>query len=181
MRDFDFPVIGIDPGYSHSGVAVLLPGMNLGPCGHWPNSAVAKWLSETRAKKPTAKVAVEMLSCYKTNIGRTTFDTALMVGRVLEAIGEDRCFLLTRPSVLNFLSGMRGTTKAQVRAAVFDYFPSTGGGTKPQIGTKQKPGPLYAMRGCGDHVVDALAVAIAFIEGADQYTLALEKSTEQEL
>jgi hypothetical protein len=44
-----------------------------------------------------------------------------------------------------------------IRQALLDIFPGTGGGATPQIGTKAKPGPLY---GVTSHAWSALAVAI---------------------
>lgn len=177
MLNLRFPIIGIDPGFSHSGVAVLLPGdQPLGPSGHWSNTVLVDWLLSMTQRHPEAHIVVEMLCSYGTCVGRTTFDTAVMVGRIMSTVNASRFHLITRPTVLNFLCGKKGTTKAAVRAAVLDYYPASGGGSTPQIGTAKQPGPLYSIRGKGDHVVDAMAVAIAFLGGATEYTLALEKS-----
>lgn len=44
-----------------------------------------------------------------------------------------------------------------VRKALLDLFPRTGGGATPQVGTKAKPGPLY---GISTHAWAALGVAV---------------------
>ncbi|MNY62967.1 hypothetical protein D3C86_1998680 [compost metagenome] len=46
---------------------------------------------------------------------------------------------------------------ANVRQALLDMFPRTGGGKTPQIGTKAQPGPLF---GVSSHAWAALGVAV---------------------
>ena len=48
---------------------------------------------------------------------------------------------------------------SNVRQALLDRFPATGGGKTPQIGTKSKPGPLY---GFSKDMWAALGVALTF-------------------
>ena len=52
-----------------------------------------------------------------------------------------------------------------VRQAILDRYPATGGGKNPQVGTKKAPGPLYGVSG---HAWQALAVAITAIETRGQ-------------
>lgn len=51
----------------------------------------------------------------------------------------------------------KAVTDAQIRAALIERFPATGGGKVPQIGTKKDPGPLYGVKG---HAWSALAVVM---------------------
>ncbi len=56
-----------------------------------------------------------------------------------------------------------GTARAKpknVRQAILDRYPATGGGKCPQVGIKSKRGPLY---GITSHEWSALAVALAYL------------------
>jgi hypothetical protein len=55
------------------------------------------------------------------------------------------------------LCGTNKAKDANVRQALLDMFPRTGGGAVPQVGTKKEPGPLY---GISTHAWPALGVAI---------------------
>ena len=50
---------------------------------------------------------------------------------------------------------------ANIRQALLDRFPATGGGKTPQIGTKAQPGPLYGIK---SHLWAALGVAVTFAD-----------------
>jgi len=60
---------------------------------------------------------------------------------------------------------------ANIRQALLDRFPATGGGKAPQIGTKKQPGPLY---GVTSHLWSALAVAVTWADTqpGDIFTMA---------
>jgi len=57
------------------------------------------------------------------------------------------------------LCGVMKAKDGNIRQALIDRFPATGGGKIPQIGTKAKPGPLY---GFSRDKWAALAVAVTF-------------------
>jgi hypothetical protein len=69
--------------------------------------------------------------------------------------------LIYRRDVKLRLCGTVKAKDANVRQALIDMFPKTGGGKIPQIGTKAQPGPLY---GVASHAWAAVAVAVTALD-----------------
>ena len=109
-------------------------------------------------------------------VGRTVFETCLWVGRFAQVI-EDKgrpWFRVYRKAdnkedgILGVCSYICKNSRAKdtnIRQAIIDLYPATGGGAIPQIGTKKHPGPLY---GISKDVWSALAVALT-LQGSVKY------------
>ena len=67
---------------------------------------------------------------------------------------------LTRVKVKSALCHSAKATDANVRAALIDLYPATGGGKVPQIGVKSQPGPLYGIKA---DLWAALAVGVVWL------------------
>ncbi len=81
----------------------------------------------------------------------------LVIGRIEQAAGNvDRVF---RREVKLALCNSMQAKDANVRRALLDMYPATGGGKTPQVGTKGKPGPLYGVK---SHAWAALGVGVAW-------------------
>ncbi len=107
-------------------------------------------------------------------VGRSTFSTCKVIGRLQEAyrgvFGGDMP-LISRRDVKTVLAGgttLKGDKGARVKVtdAVISgiikvRYPETGGGKTPSVGTKGSPGPLYGIKG---HAWQALAVALTYLE-----------------
>jgi hypothetical protein len=103
-------------------------------------------------------------------VGRTVFDTCRWVGIFQESFGINTTHLVYRKAQ-NKEDGIEGVCMhicknnrakdSNIRQAIIDRYPATGGGKTPQIGTKSQQGPLY---GVSADVWAALAVAITFAE-----------------
>ena len=118
-------------------------------------------------------MAIEMPACYGMAVGQTVFDTCRWVGifqHAFHAPAGSPAFLVYRKSqnkehgidsVTMHLCKSTRAKDTNVRRAILDRYPATGGGATPQVGTKGKPGPLY---GVSKDVWSALAVAITFAE-----------------
>ena len=114
-----------------------------------------------------------MPACYGMAVGRTVFDTCRWVGRFQDRFESKSDILshLVYRKAQNKEDGIEGVCMhicknnrakdSNVRQAIIDRYPATGGGKTPQIGTKAQPGPLY---GVSADVWAALAVAITFAE-----------------
>ena len=90
-------------------------------------------------------------------VGATTLETCVWIGRFIEAWdGPHQLILATR--IRYHICGTHHAKKKNVRQALIDRYPATGGGSTPQIGVKKKPGPLYGFK---SHLWSALAVAIS--------------------
>lgn len=96
-------------------------------------------------------VAIEMPKPFR-RTPSAVLDTCVVVGRLQEAAGD--VVFVPRSTVAAHL-GAKGDT--EVRRALIDRFPATGGGKTPQIGTKAEPGPLY---GVSKDMWAALAVGV---------------------
>lgn len=120
-----------------------------------PNEQVLSRLREL----PIQPVAIEMVASYGMPVGREVFETVLWTGRFYEALRHNGLApgLTYRLAVKIHLCGTAKAKDANIRQAIIDRFPGTGGGAIPQIGTKKQPGPLYGVSG---DIWAALAVAI---------------------
>jgi len=84
--------------------------------------------------------------------------TVCWIGRFVQAWGCDWC-KVDRKDVKMCLCGNTRAKDKNIRAALIERFPQTGGGKTPGIGTKQQPGPLYGFK---DDLWAALAVAVTW-------------------
>ena len=109
-------------------------------------------------------MAIEMVACYGMAVGQSVFETCVWIGRFAEAweVMADKFphFVYRKEVTMHLCHSMRARDN-NVRQAIIDRYPATGGGKTPQIGTKSKPGPLY---GVSKDVWAALGVAITFDE-----------------
>jgi hypothetical protein len=101
-----------------------------------------------------------MIACYGMPVGATVFETCVWIGRFIEAWGDEFTKVYRKETKMHLCQTMRAKD-SNIRQAIIDRYPATGGGKKPQIGTKAQPGPLY---GVSKDVWAALAVAITFAE-----------------
>lgn len=146
-------IFAIDPGTDISGWC-LFDGQRVHDSGVADNYDVLRWVQGSNA----GALAIEMVASYGMPVGRETFETVRWIGRFQQAwtLPED-VRLVYRKDVKLHLCGSLKAKDANIRQALLDRFPRTGGGKTPQIGTKAKPGPLY---GVSSHAWSALAVAV---------------------
>lgn len=146
-------ILAIDPGTNESGWC-LYNGQRVVECGVMTNDLILKGLV---GKAISADLlALEMIASYGMPVGREVFETCVWIGRFIQAWNGNYRLIYRKDVKLHLC----GTTKAKdpnVRQALIDLFPATGGGKTPQIGTKAQPGPLY---GVSSHAWPALGVAI---------------------
>lgn len=109
-------------------------------------------------------------------VGKTTFETAEWIGRFREAWEfdtEKQSFRMSRRDVKTVMCGgstytdpdtgaRRTVNDTVVSRAVRARFEGTGGGARPEVGTKKNKGPLYGMK--GNHQYSALAIALTWVE-----------------
>lgn len=147
-------IFAIDPGPTESGW-VLLCDSRVVDSGVHPNHDVLQWV---RSGQSADMLAIEMIAGMGMTVGQTTFDTVRWIGRFQQAWSHpEEVQLVLRRHVKLHLCGTQQAKDKNIRQALLDAFPPTGGGATPQVGTKGKPGPLY---GVSSHAWSALAVAI---------------------
>ena len=160
-------ILAIDPGTTESAYMLYKAGELLG-FGKIPNEAMLTLVAS--AGSGVELMAIEMPACYGMAVGRSVFETCRWVGIFQQAFGLSKTHIVYRKqvnhengvdSVCMHLCKNNRAKDANVRQAILDRYPETGGGKTPQVGTKAKPGPLY---GVSKDVWAALAVAITFDE-----------------
>ena len=144
-------LLAIDPGTEESGY-VVLDAWSVDGHGIIPNQTM---LQVARAWPHL--MAIEWVVSYGKPIGKDTIETIYWIGRILQASRDpDTVLRIPRKVVTKFICDDGGAKDPQVRQALIDLYPRTGGGATPQIGTRDAPGPLYGIR---KHEWAALAVA----------------------
>lgn len=122
-----------------------------------PNMLVRQRLVDRRGQwRHGDELAIEMIACYGMAVGSEVFDTCLWIGRFWDASGTT-AKLVPRMDVKMHLCQSPRAKDPNIRQALLDMFPASGGGKTPQIGTKKQPGPLYGVK---SHIWAALAVAV---------------------
>lgn len=146
-------LLSIDPGPTESGWCVMASGQVLSS-GVYPNDDMLAMV----AAHLHAELAIEMIASYGMPVGREVFETCLWIGRFVQAWhSPDLVRLVYRKDVKMHLCGTTQAKDANVRQAIIDLYPPSGGGATPQIGIKAKPGPLY---GVSSHAWPAIGVAL---------------------
>lgn len=145
-------ILGIDPGDVISGFAIL-DDKRLHEAGIVPNTELLELV-----KVWDGEIAIEMIASYGMSVGREIFDTCVWIGRFKQAYQEPhKVSLIFRRDIKIHICDNGRAKDPNVRRALMDMWPATGGGKVPVIGTKDKPGPLY---GVTEHMWAALAVAV---------------------
>lgn len=138
-------ILAIDPAPKASGYVVMdKDGPRLRDVGKLPNDRLRRWMADWPLDDGT--LVVEMIQGRGMPVGADVFHTLLWIGRFIEAWGEHRPHALVfRSAVKSHLCGVQRAKDSNVRQAIIDLYPATGGGKVPQIGTKKEPGPLYGV------------------------------------
>ena len=152
-------ILGIDPGNVESAFVIYQDGEILEKGKVINGELLSKIYSLTlNAPQSVEHLAIEMVACYGMAVGKTVFETCVWIGRFIQAWGKDYTQIY-RKDVKMFLCNSVKAKDGNIRQAIIDKFPPTGGGKIPQIGTKKKPGPLF---GVHDDIWAALGVAMTF-------------------
>jgi hypothetical protein len=151
-------ILALDPGTEQTGW-VLYDGGRVCDSGVMPNADMLRAVigGEGISAWPDT-LAIEMVASYGMPVGREVFETVVWIGRFQQAWHTPESVrLVYRKDVKLHLCGTSKAKDPNVRQALIDLFPATGGGRTPQIGTKGQPGPLY---GVSTHAWPALGVAV---------------------
>ncbi|HUH36695.1 MAG TPA: hypothetical protein VL027_01995 [Spongiibacteraceae bacterium] len=147
-------ILAIDLGPQHSGWCLYDPSAHrVLECGVADNSELAYGINDMAADW----LAIERVASYGMAVGRDVFETCEWVGDFRRAWTGPPALLIYRRDVKLHLCNSAKAKDANIRQALLDMFPRTGGGKTPQVGTKAKPGPLF---GVSSHAWSALAAAI---------------------
>lgn len=146
-------ILAIDPGTTESGWCLYEDGRVVAADVFDNNDML-----DTVYHTPADRLAIEMIASYGMAVGREVFETCVWIGRFKQSWHDpDAVQLVYRRDVKLHLCGTSKAKDANIRQALLDLFPRTGGGKTPQIGTKAQPGPLF---GVSSHAWAALGVAV---------------------
>ena len=150
-------ILAIDPGNVQSAYVCLRDGVPV-EFAIMPNEKLLHIIPQFDADH----FALEMVACYGMPVGETVFETVLWTGRFIERWCRTGNLLYTkiyRREVKIHLCNSMKAKDGNIRQAIIDKYPATGGGKTPQIGIKSQPGPLY---GVSKDVWAALGVALTY-------------------
>ena len=156
-------ILGIDPGPEKSAWIIYNPETkSIGECGIDDNEHIRN-LMKCCIFGEKSLLAIEMIASYGMAVGKTTFETCVWIGRFVELWlkNSERYLLVYRLDVKMILCHDSRAKDANIRQAIIDRFPASGGGATPQVGTKKQQGPLY---GVSKDIWSALGVALAAIK-----------------
>lgn len=147
-------IFAIDPGSVQSGWVHYEDGRVLA-CGVDENEALLLKLLDARMSD---ELVIEMMKARGMPVSNDEMRTLVWIGRFQQQWHKPSSVrLVYRADVKLHICGSMKAKDANIRQALIDMFPGTGGGATPQVGTKAKPGPLYGM---ASHAWPALAVAV---------------------
>lgn len=154
--------IGVDPGNSETAIVVVEILTNkILSSGKYSNKDALLKLENIKFEygggTPKSELACEMIASYGMPVGKSVFDTCLMIGRIIQMWSGD-VRLITRNMVKNHICHSSRATDANIRQALMDRYGST---KELAVGTKKNPGPMF---GLGNDERAALAVAFTAIE-----------------
>jgi hypothetical protein len=147
-------ILAIDPGTTQSGWCIFDDEkLQVIDSGVLENEVLLLAVGDSRGR-----LAIEMIASYGMAVGREVFETCVWIGRFQQAWHKPGAVeLVYRRDVKLHLCGDPRAKDPNVRQALIDLFPRTGGGKTPQIGVKAQPGPLF---GVSSHAWPALGVAV---------------------
>lgn len=155
-------VAGVDPGTFSSGYILWnTESVTEEECGQISNDC----LNDTVYSGRPDMVAIELITCYGLVVGKETFQSLLVIGRLQEycRVYDIPCVLVTRAAVRLHMCGTAKSGDTNIRRVLLDRYGYWEHG-KTGKGTKEHPGPLYNV---SKHVVSALAVAVTAAERED--------------
>ena len=152
-------VLAVDPGTTESAWVLYDPEAHaVTHMDIQPNDRVLEFVQGYGG--PSSTLAVEMVQSFGMPVGAEVFETVLWTGRFVEAWGGPWRKIYRKDVKLHLCQSLRAKDP-NIRQALLDRFPRTGGGKTPQVGTKAEPGPLYGFK---SHLWSALAVALTAAE-----------------
>ena len=164
-----YKILAIDPGTLKSGWVIYdTKTHTVVDKGITDNYALKLFIKSELDQNSFQTVAIEMIASYGMAVGREVFETCLYIGQLMQMF-EDAYIdfkLVFRRDVKQAICRNGKAKDPQIRQALIDQFPKTGGGTKPQIGNKKQPGRLY---GVTSHIWAALGVAITHAKNEKKY------------
>jgi len=149
----------IDPGTTDSGIVVYDGEKVLEVYSSVYNDRVLNLCRSTKTCK-VDMVLIEMVACNGMPVGKEIFETCVWIGRFMQEATVPVKRVFRKDIKMQLCNSMRAKD-GNIRQALLDRFPKTGGGKTPQVGVKKQPGPLF---GVSSHAWSALAIGVTWFE-----------------
>jgi len=153
-------IIGIDPGDKKSAMVIINESNEIISHNLVSNRELLRIIDyEMKNKDIAFRIGIEMIASYGMPVGKTVFETCVFIGRLVEVIksNSEEPKAIYRKDAKMFLCNSMKAKDGNIRQAIIDLYPATGGGKNPQVGTKKQPGALF---GISSDKWAALAVAL---------------------
>lgn len=138
-------ITAIDPG-THESAVVTFDGERIILAEILPNGLMLERLANEEFE---GEFAIELIACYGMPVGKETFETCYLIGRMMEIIEDFGNWQgVYRKDIKMHLCGSMRAKDANIRQALIDKH--------GEPGTKGNPGKLYGIK---SHLWAALAVA----------------------
>lgn len=147
-------ILGIDPGNEQSAYALVKDNYDIIDAGKVDNLEMRKIIRTANFDL----IALESIQSYGMPVGRSTFETCFMIGRIIQMAVDRkiRHYLYPRPKIAQGVVGQGGKyNDSTVRQALLVRF----GGDK-------RGEPLNLLKGGGSDKRSAYAVAVYHLDGA---------------
>jgi hypothetical protein len=171
-------ILAIDPGKDlHGWVIYSTSNRHISGYGHSDITEIVEKVFP-KMREHLSHCVIEAFLPRGQPLGYDMLETILNVGR-LEAYWRAKytlASLVPRKDVLLHMCDDHRATKAQLNVMVYDRF---GGSRSAAYGSKEKPGPLYGIK--GQHIRDALALAITYAETWEARIDGAQGASEQSL
>ena len=174
-------ILAIDPGTLKTGWVIYdTKSHTILDKGITENYGLKLYIKSNIGESVFDSVAIEMIASYGMPVGREVFETCLYIGQLMQMMDDAYvpCKLIFRREVKQAICHNGKAKDPQIRQALIDEFPKTGGGKKPQIGNKNQPGRLY---GITSHIWAALGVAITHAKENKKYNPDINKDLSRHL
>lgn len=151
-------ILGVDTGTLETGWAIYDTETHTVPFMGVDDNEVV--LNEVLEQYEYDVASLEMVASYGMPVGATTFETVYWIGRFAEraeAKGKKVVRYYKKTDINPTICFNSKVKDTHIRRAILDFFPKTGGGKEPSIGTKAKKGVLFGIK---SHIFPALAVAL---------------------
>ncbi len=147
-------ILGIDPGNEESAYAIVNDKYEILSADKVSNDELLQVID----MMDYGAISLESIQSYGMPVGRTTFETCFMIGRIIQMASDRKklCLLYPRPKIAQGIIGQGGKyNDATMRQALLIRF----GGDK-------KSEPLNILKGGGSDKRSAFATAVYHLDGA---------------
>ena len=144
-------ILSIDPGNEYSAYSLLNEELRPIKFGKVLNAELFDFIENDLKDYDVQYVAVEMVACYGMAVGKTIFDTCVVIGRLYQMLKAYKFTYVYRKDVKMNLCQTMKAKDSNIRQALIDRFGI--------VGVKKQPGWFY---GVSKDVWSAIAVGVTY-------------------